>query len=618
MHRFTSESADAEPLLSCYISQPMQRVAKRTTSPRITVFAAPEWPGRYLSYRLAKSDLNLQAVVFGPDPLEHVPFRIHNFKRAVSQVGIKPALQALVGFPHGFHHATSRIVSRELSPEIADFAKLAVPVHRVDDYVSSVAHEVLRSTVPDVIVICGTSVLPQSILAIARICTVNIHTSVLPHYRGGGSMFWGLFFRDFEKIGYTIHRAVAELDAGPNLYRETVPVKEGDTAESLTKRAFRTAVPQLIRILANTDLSDPAVWKPYEKTVSYVWRAPGPTVKRYLYGPTARERISATIKKISYAARWNPYKSSNYGGAAVFYWHRTLSDSVGRNDWRRVLGHPTVDELRERIRIIQKHFNIVSLTEALSFLASSSASKGDKLAVLTVDDGYLDFRTHLLPLLEELQLPCSFFVCSQAIEQGTIWYQQVYDLIERVDEKKLMVPWSDCELWFGDTNHRVLTVEKVLLAYLKRLAPAVRLRRLNELIQANRVNSGRTKEDAFCSVEDIVAISKSRWVEVHLHSHAHHPFETLNPQELADDIKLCREFFRSKFRIEDGVISYPNGKIKRGQEEILKSQGVSHGFTTEPGFNVPSSAYPYTIKRNGLTNGPLSEFYWTVRTLVSK
>jgi peptidoglycan/xylan/chitin deacetylase (PgdA/CDA1 family) len=594
----------------------MQIVSKTNPGLKIAVFAAPEWPGRYLSYRLANSGLNLKAVVFGPAPLEHVPFKVDNFRHAIPKVGVRPALEALFGFPQGFRHACNRLLSRELSPEIDDLIHLSVPVYRVDDYACSRAHELLRSVAPDVIVICGTSILPESILSIARLCALNIHTSVLPHYRGGGSTFWGLFFRDFEKIGYTIHKAVAQVDAGPYLYQEAVPVKKADTAQSLTERAFRIAAPQLVRILANTDVSDPAVWHRYEKSVPYVWRSPDPSVKRYLYGPTTRQRISTTAKRISHAIRWNPRKPSNHAGVAAFYWHRNLSDSVKRQDWRRVLGHPTIDEVRERIRVIRKYFQVVSLSEALAFLGSTSQAKGNKLAVLTVDDGYLDFRTNLVPLLEELQVPCSFFICSQAVEQGTIWYQRVYDLIEEIGGERLVVPWANCELWFGDVKQRVLTVERVLLAHLKRLSPTIRARCLQELLSANRLNRGRDDRDAFCSIRDILAISESRWVEVHLHGHAHHPFETLDSTELANDVKLCRDFFASRLGLQDNIIGYPNGRIKRGQEEILKSQGVSYGFTTEPGINFPASAHPFGLKRNGLTNSPLSEFYWTVRTLA--
>jgi peptidoglycan/xylan/chitin deacetylase (PgdA/CDA1 family) len=280
------------------------------------------------------------------------------------------------------------------------------------------------------------------------------------------------------------------------------------------------------------------------------------------------------------------------------------------------LGHPTIDEVRERIRLIRKYFQVISLSEATAFLGSSSPAKGNRLAVLTVDDGYLDFRTQLVPLLDELQVPCSFFVCSQAIEQGTIWYQQVYDLIEEVVGQKLVVPWADCEVWFGDVKHRVLTAEKVLIAYLKRLTSEMRLRRLKELILANRLTPRRDNPDAFCTIQDILAIRGSRWVEVHLHSHAHHPFETLGSEELRNDIALCRNFFKSKFDLEDRIISYPNGKIKLGQEKILESQGLSYGFTTEAGFNIPSSGYPFALKRIGLSNSPLAEFYWTIRTLL--
>ena len=128
--------------------------------------------------------------------------------------GWRPALEAFLGFRHGLKHYGGRIRNRKMHPQLSDLRALHVDVHRVRAFKSEACHELLQRLAPDVTIICGTPILPESLLSIARICTLNTHTSVLPHYRGGGSLDWPLFFRDTEKIGFTIHKAVAQVDAG--------------------------------------------------------------------------------------------------------------------------------------------------------------------------------------------------------------------------------------------------------------------------------------------------------------------------------------------------------------------------------------------------------------------
>lgn len=58
---------------------------------------------------------------------------------------------------------------------------------------------------------------------------------------------------------------------------------------------------------------------------------------------------------------------------------------------------------------VQQHFNVISLDEYLNGKIDS-----EKLNVLlTFDDGYKNNKTLLLPILEELQLPATFFVLSR-------------------------------------------------------------------------------------------------------------------------------------------------------------------------------------------------------------
>jgi peptidoglycan/xylan/chitin deacetylase (PgdA/CDA1 family) len=300
---------------------------------------------------------------------------------------------------------------------------------------------------------------------------------------------------------------------------------------------------------------------------------------------------------------------------AVFYFHRTLSDATPAGDWRRVLGHPTAGELRAKIAYFKQHFELIGVRACVDLLARREPLR-DNYAVLTVDDGYRDFRSQLLPVLEDLGAPATLFVCTGAVASGQTWFDPVYRLIEQVKGDRLWVPWMDRRVAFGDVLHRGLTVEHVLLPYLKRLRPACRQEQLEALYRANGIVPESNPADALCTVDDLRALSRSPLVELHLHSHQHQVFETLSEGELTRDLSACKEFFDQQLGLKTDVLSYPNGTCKPSQWPILTALGVRHAFSTQPGYELPSSSNPMALRRNSFGDETMDEFRWRVMQLL--
>ena len=86
--------------------------------------------------------------------------------------------------------------------------------------------------------------------------TLNIHPSLLPAHGGAGMMGMAVhrsvLAAGDRETGVTIHEVTPELDAGPILARERVPVLPGDDAESLAARVLaaehRLLVETLVRL----------------------------------------------------------------------------------------------------------------------------------------------------------------------------------------------------------------------------------------------------------------------------------------------------------------------------------------------------------------------------------
>jgi phosphoribosylglycinamide formyltransferase-1 len=78
---------------------------------------------------------------------------------------------------------------------------------------------------------------------------INLHPSLLPEFRGldavGRALAAGV-----EKTGVTVHYMVEEVDAGPVILQEEVPVPPGDTKDTLLERLHPIEHRLLVRAVA--------------------------------------------------------------------------------------------------------------------------------------------------------------------------------------------------------------------------------------------------------------------------------------------------------------------------------------------------------------------------------
>jgi methionyl-tRNA formyltransferase len=94
----------------------------------------------------------------------------------------------------------------------------------------------LRALAPDVIVVLAYGqLLPQSLLDIPRLGCLNIHTSLLPRWRGAAPIQWALLEGDTQ-TGVTLMKMDAGLDTGPIVATRTTLIRSDDNAQSLHDR----------------------------------------------------------------------------------------------------------------------------------------------------------------------------------------------------------------------------------------------------------------------------------------------------------------------------------------------------------------------------------------------
>ncbi len=127
-----------------------------------------------------------------------------------------------------------------------------LPVHQPEKLAEGELVQ-LRSYRPDIaLVMAYGHILRPNFIEAPRLGTLNLHTSLLPKYRGASPIQTAVTNGERE-TGVTLMRIVPELDAGPVADVERVDIAPLDTAQDVEAKLARACVPLLARVLPHLE-----------------------------------------------------------------------------------------------------------------------------------------------------------------------------------------------------------------------------------------------------------------------------------------------------------------------------------------------------------------------------
>ena len=107
----------------------------------------------------------------------------------------------------------------------------------------------LRALNPDLIVVVAYGhILPQTILDLPRYGCLNVHTSLLPKYRGAAPIQWAIANGEIE-TGVTIMKMDAGLDTGPIVTQRRTAILPEDDSASLHDRLAQFGAELLVQTI---------------------------------------------------------------------------------------------------------------------------------------------------------------------------------------------------------------------------------------------------------------------------------------------------------------------------------------------------------------------------------
>lgn len=111
-----------------------------------------------------------------------------------------------------------------------------VPVYQPEQLRDAAALAILQELDPELIVVAAYGrILPDGILALPPKGCINVHSSLLPKYRGAAPINWAILNGEVE-TGVTIMHMASELDAGDIILQRSTPIAPEEDAETLYHR----------------------------------------------------------------------------------------------------------------------------------------------------------------------------------------------------------------------------------------------------------------------------------------------------------------------------------------------------------------------------------------------
>lgn len=144
-----------------------------------------------------------------------------------------------------------------------------IPVLQPEDLKDKDFMEELKNLNADLFVVVAFGrFMPQKLIDLPKIFSINVHASLLPQYRGAAPMNWALVNGE-KKTGVSIMKVISKMDAGDIIAQEQEEIGPDDTAVSLRKNLSKRGAQLLLKTIDSIERGTYSLKRQDESNVTY-------------------------------------------------------------------------------------------------------------------------------------------------------------------------------------------------------------------------------------------------------------------------------------------------------------------------------------------------------------
>ena len=155
----------------------------------------------------------------------------------------------------------------------------------------------IKKNKPDVVIVVAYGkIIPAKFLNIENVKFINVHASLLPKWRGAAPIQRSIMNSEKE-TGISIMKMTSELDAGPYMLQEKIPIEKEDDYESLSNKLSNLGSKLIIKSLDFIEKGDFKFTEQDNLIATYAKKI-GKTESKIEWGKPA-DNILAKVKGLS-------------------------------------------------------------------------------------------------------------------------------------------------------------------------------------------------------------------------------------------------------------------------------------------------------------------------------
>ncbi len=302
----------------------------------------------------------------------------------------------------------------------------------------------------------------------------------------------------------------------------------------------------------------------------------------------------------------------------VLMYHRVATPAT--DAWNLAV---SPEKFEEQILWLSKNHNVLPLN---SFMEQWAAGKLKKWSTaITFDDGYTDNFTTAAPLLEEYNLPATFFICTDNLQhQQTYWWDELAAIIletpilpkhfsTTINGSLLEFDTSPNETLLPETQKQLATwrypsapPNKRAAMYLavwneiRATSEAERQQTLRQLSDWAGVAEKKTHSSIMLPTQ-LKTLQQNLLFTLGAHTITHPALQYLTEEEQKHQIIESKKWIEKTCGKQIDFLAYPYGSYNEQTPKLARDAGFKAAFTTQ---NIAANkcTNPYLIGRAMMTS----------------
>lgn len=296
-------------------------------------------------------------------------------------------------------------------------------------------------------------------------------------------------------------------------------------------------------------------------------------------------------RKIGTAQRWIRSRSRDRG--ALLLYHRVAH--LERDPFRLAV---SPEHFSSQMEILRETRNPIGLREFLDRHREGNLDQNS--TVVTFDDGYLDFSTTALPILEKHEIPAVLYCLGSAYGSPPWWDRLLESLFALADSRGLVRPESSPPM--GNLLREAATPLRAFGAlYLDlKMRPSDERLRILEQLEADRESETKKELGRLMTENEIRQLASHPLVTIGAHTMTHSSLAQLSPAEQAREIEGSIRHLAQVIEKPITTFSYPFGirgrDYNRITMDLVRKSGLDHALAADIGC-ASSEDDPFALPR---------------------